>query len=193
MYIPKYFEITNREKIFAFIDANAFGQLISHVDGRLVSSHLPFLISADHRYLLGHLARPNPQWKDISGQEILITLQGPHEYISPTWYSSPGVPTWNYQAVHIYGKCQAFNDPARLKQVVDSLTEKYESAFDQSWKPDYAASMLRGIVGIEVEISEIQCKFKLSQNRSDTDQIQVIEALGAAESNLVAMAMQENR
>ncbi len=70
MYIPKHFEITEREKIFAFIDANAFGQLISHVDGRSVSTHMPFLVSADHHYLLGHLAKANPQWKDIDRQEI---------------------------------------------------------------------------------------------------------------------------
>ncbi len=193
MYIPRYFEVTNHQEIFAFIEVNTFGQLISTVEGRLFSTHMPFLVSADHSRLLGHIAKANPQWKNIDGQEALITLQGPHDYISPSWYSSPGVPTWNYQAVHIYGKCQAFHDATRLKQVVDSLTEKYESSFDSPWQPDYKASMLRGIVGIEVDIGDIQCKYKLSQNRSPKDRAQVIEALGIRGSHQMSKVMVENQ
>lgn len=191
MYIPSHFSFTEQTEIFSFIEANAFGQLISKVEGRLFSTHLPFLLSADRGQLHCHLARANPQWRDIEGQEVLITLQGPHEYISPSWYRSPGVPTWNYQAVHIYGKCQVFDESTRLEQLVDSLTGKFESAFDTPWQPDYKASMLRGIVGIEVEISEIQCKYKLSQNRSDEDQAQVIKALSINGSDQVAKAMAE--
>ena len=193
MYIPKHFEITDEGEIFAFIQANAFGQLISTVEGRLFSTHIPFLLSSEYKQLLGHLAKPNPQWKDIDGQEVLVTLQGPHDYISPTWYSSPGVPTWNYQAVHVYGTCRAFNDTSRLKQLVELLTAKFESAFDKPWQPDYQESMLEGIVGIEIEITEIQCKFKLSQNRSSEDRLQVIEALGARGSHQIEKAMQEIR
>ena len=193
MYIPKHFEITDEGEIFAFIQANAFGQLISTVEGRLFSTHIPFLLSSEHKQLLGHLAKPNPQWKDIDGQEVLVTLQGPHDYISPSWYSSPGVPTWNYQAVHVYGTCRAFNDTSRLKQLVEFLTAKFESAFDKPWQPDYQESMLKGIVGIEIEITEIQCKFKLSQNRSSEDRSRVIEALGARGSHQIEKAMQEIR
>ena len=193
MYIPNHFSVTDKTEIYTFIETNAFGQLISTIEGRLFSTHLPVLLSDDGKRLLGHLARANPQWKNIHDQEVLITLQGPHDYISPSWYRSPGVPTWNYQAVHIYGKCQVFEDDTKLKQVVDSLTEKFESAFDEPWQPDYKASMLRGIVGIEVEISEVQCKYKLNQNRSAEDQTGVIEALDARGSHLVAKAMQKNR
>jgi len=193
MYIPRHFEIADSPEIFAFIEANAFGQLISTLEGRLFSTHMPFLLGANHNLLLGHLARANPQWRDIEGQEVLITLQGPHDYISPSWYHSPGVPTWNYQAVHIYGKCQVFEDDTKLKQVVDKLTEKFESSFEQPWQPDYKASMLRAIVGIEIEIAEIQCKYKLSQNRSDEDQAGVIKALGKRGSDQVAKAMADSR
>jgi len=193
MYIPSHFEVTDEPQIFTFIEANAFGQLISTLGGRSFSTHMPFLLGADRKCLLGHLARANPQWRDIEAQEVLITLQGPHDYISPSWYHSPGVPTWNYQAVHIYGKCQIFEDGVKLKQVVDKLTEKFESSFDNPWQPDYKASMLRGIVGIEIEIAEIQCKYKLSQNRSDEDQTGVIEALGKRGSEQVAKAMADNR
>ena len=191
MYIPKHFDITDDEEIFSFIEANAFGQLISTVEGRLYSTHIPFLLSPGNKQLLGHVAKENPQWKDLDGQEVLITLLGPHAYISPSWYSSPGVPTWNYQAVHVYGTCHAFNDASRLIQLIESLTAKYESTFDQPWQPDYPASMLKAIVGIEIEISELQCKYKLSQNRSSQDRSQVTKALGARGSNQVEKAMRE--
>ena len=193
MYIPPYFEVTDKAEIFTFIEANAFGQLISTLEGRYFSTHMPFLLGADRKCLLGHLARANPQWRDIEGQEVLITLQGPHDYISPSWYHSSGVPTWNYQAVHIYGRCQIFEDDVKLKQVVNKLTEKFESSFDQPWQPDYKASMLRGIVGIEIEIAEIQCKYKLNQNRSVHDQEGVIRQLKAGGSLQLAQAMNTNK
>ena len=103
MYIPKHFEVTDEDEIFAFIEENAFGQLISHVKGRLFSTHLPFLLSENRKKIVGHLAGKNPQQSELEGQEVLVSLEGPHDYISPAWYSSPGVPTWNYQAVHVYG------------------------------------------------------------------------------------------
>ena len=128
---------------------------------------MPFLYDAQNRKLLGHLAKANPQWQQIEKQNILVTLQGDHAYVSPSWYEYAGVPTWNYQALHLEGVAENFNDPERLKFVVDALTNKHESAYSVAWKPDYAASMLHGIVGIEISIISIQCKFKLSQNRSE--------------------------
>lgn len=193
MYIPNHFEVKEESEIHAFIKANAFGQLISTVDDRLFSTHLPVLLNDKGDHLLCHLARANPQWKQIDNQEVLVTLQGSHDYISPSWYNSPGVPTWNYQAVHIYGKCRVIEEADGLKQIVDTLTAKFEAAFDAPWQPDYAASMLRGIVGLEIAISEIQCKYKLNQNRSDEDQNRVIETLDAHGSQQLAKAMRENR
>ena len=193
MYIPQHFEVTDKKEINSFIKANAFGQLISKVDGRLFSTHLPVLLNDDGDQLLGHIARTNPQWKQIDNQEVMVTLQGPHDYISPSWYNSPGVPTWNYQAVHIYGKCLIIEETYRLKQIVETLTAKFEATFDAPWQPDYPASMLRGIVGLEIAIGEIQCKYKLNQNRSDEDQNRVIETLNAHGSHQLAKAMQENR
>jgi transcriptional regulator len=192
MYIPKHFEVTDEEKIFSFIEANAFGQLVSSVARRLFSTHMPFLLSPDRKKLLGHVAKQNPQHSEISGQEVLVTLQGPHDYISPTWYSSPGVPTWNYQAVHVYGQCSVFDDPNRLKEIVDGLTRKYEAAFSERWQPEYKPSMLGAITGIEISISEIQCKYKLSQNRSTQDQKQVINSLEKLGASALAEAMVQN-
>ncbi len=93
MYIPKHFEITDKDEIFSFVEANAFGQLISNVSGRFFSTHLPFLLSEDRSKIVGHMALQNPQHAEIDGQEVLITLEGAHDYISPSWYRGPGVPT----------------------------------------------------------------------------------------------------
>jgi len=177
MYIPKHFEITDETEISKFIEANSFGQLISLIDTEIVSTHIPFLFDAESRVLLAHMAKANPQWQQIQEQKVLVTLQGEHAYISPCWYESAGVPTWNYQAVHIRGIAESFTDPKKLKRVVDKLTEQNESGYPDPWQSDYAASMLRGIIGIEISITSIQCKFKLSQNRSVQDQSNVQEQL----------------
>ena len=192
MYIPRHFEVTDTDEIFAFVDANAFGQIISTVDGRYYASHLPFLVTPDRSALICHLAKQNPQHLELEGQEALVTLQGAHEYISPSWYASPGVPTWNYQAVHIYGQCRVFHDSGRLKEVVEALAHKYESAFKSPWQPDYGANMLTAIVGIEMRITDVQCKYKLSQNRSSQDREQVVKKLKSLGSNQLARAMERH-
>jgi transcriptional regulator len=192
MYIPKHFEVTDRDEIFSFVEANAFGQLISNAEGRFFSSHLPFLVTQDRSGIICHLAKQNPQHLELDGQEVLIILQGAHDYISPSWYGDPGVPTWNYQAVHIYGQCRVFHDSGRLKEVVEALAHKYESAFESPWQPDYGAVMLTAIVGIEIRITDVQCKYKLSQNRSSQDRVQVVEKLKSLGSNKLAQAMERN-
>ena len=192
MYIPKHFEVTDKDEIFAFIEANTFGQLISNTGGRLFSTHMPFLLSEDKTKIIGHLALQNSQYSDLEGQEILITLQGAHDYISPSWYAAPGVPTWNYQSVHIYGRGRIFRSPEELQAVVDALTRKYESALPKPWNPEYKASMLNAIVGVEVFIEEIQCKYKLSQNRSTRDKLQVVAQLKEIGSHELASSMERN-
>ena len=189
MYIPKHFEISDAEAIDGFINANSFGQLVSLHDGAIVANHLPFLYVEKDRKLIGHLARANPQWQQIEGQKVLVVLQGEHAYVSPSWYESAGVPTWNYQAVHIEGIAQTLTDEEKLKHVVDSLTEQNESAYPLPWKPDYAATMLRGIVGIEIAITSVQCKFKVSQNRSKADRANVRRELELAGHKSLADAI----
>jgi transcriptional regulator len=102
------------------------------------------------------------------------------------------VPTWNYQAVHIYGPCKVFKNPQEIEEIVDALTTKYEAAFEVPWQPEYKSTMLGAIVGIEVTISEIQCKYKLSQNRPSEDRAKVIEQLRIVGSNKLADAMARN-
>ncbi|MCV6627243.1 MAG: FMN-binding negative transcriptional regulator [Cellvibrionaceae bacterium] len=192
MYIPKPFKVPDDEQVFSFIENNAFGSLISSSSGRLCSSQIPFLLSADKSLLLGHLGKHNPQHQDLDGEEVLVVLQGAHGYISPSWYSKPGVPTWNFETVHVYGKATTFNCPERLKVVVDSLTDKYESQFSEPWQANYSPSMLSAIVGFEIEISDIQCQFKLSQNRDAQDRRQVVEKLREQGEDALANAMERS-
>ena len=189
MYIPKHFEVTDEEEIVRFIEANSFGQLISMHEGAIVSSHMPFVLDASSNTLLAHLAKANPQWQQINDQNVLVTLQGDHAYVSPNWYESAGVPTWNYQAVHIEGIARSFTDPEKLARVVDTLTQQHESCYPNPWLVNYEASMLRGIVGVEVTIASIQCKFKLSQNRSRADQSNVKRKLAESGHTELADAM----
>ena len=132
-------------------------------------------MSNDNLLLKCHIAKSNPQWEGIEDQEVLITFQGPHDYVSPSWYNSPGVPTWNYQSVHIYGKPQLITETEKLGSLVSELTGIYESTLEKPWKPEYKESILKAIIGIEIRITDIQCKYKLSQNRSEDDRLQVVE------------------
>lgn len=189
MYVPEHFSVTDEDEVFAFIEANAFGQLISTVEGRLFSSHLPFEVSEDRKRLVCHLARQNPQHRELAGQEVLVTLQGPHGYISPGWYAAPGVPTWNYQAVHVRGTARVFDDPERLGAAVRALAQKYEAALPAPWRAEFDAARLGGIVGVDITIADIRCKYKLSQNRSAEDRARVIAALRALGEERLADAM----
>lgn len=193
MYIPKAFEVSEQEEIFSFLENNAFGQLTSVMDGKPFSTHMPFLVSEDKQKLLAHIAKQNPQHLEISGQTVLASFQGPHDYISPAWYHDPGVPTWNYQALHIYGKCSVIKDPDRIKEIIEVLTEKYESRFEKPWRPQYKDELTQAIVGLELQITDIQCKYKLSQNRSIKDRQQVIAELEQAGSFDLANAMKNQR
>ena len=191
MYIPKHFKVTDEKEILSFLQVNSFGQLVSRHQEQLFSTHLPFLIAANVKFLKCHLARQNPQWQDIENQEVLMIIPGPHQYISPAWYKNPGVPTWNYQAIHIYGRCRVFDDAGELSQVVNELTRKHESAFAEPWAPEYKQAMLKAIIGIDIEISDIQCKYKLSQNRPADDHRGVIDNLEQLGSEALPQAMRK--
>lgn len=189
MYIPEHFLITDPAEIDNFIAGNGFGQLISLVDGGLFATHLPLLYDSTQRLLQGHIARANPQWQALDGQQVLVILPGPHDYVSPSWYSDPGVPTWNYQAVHITGTARTTMDAPRLEHIITTLTNRYEARFEQPWSPTWHASKLKGIVGIEIAINAIQCKYKLSQNRSANERREVARQILASGNSALTQAM----
>ena len=175
MYIPAAFSQPDKHALFDLVERHAFGLLLSSAGG-MTGSHVPFLLDrarGDSGSLLCHLAAANPQATLVEGQEVLCIFQGAHGYISPTWYAKkPAVPTWNYQAVHAYGTARTTREPAVLRALVERLTAGYEGP--AGWKladepESFAAGLLRGIVGIEIAVTRLEGKFKLSQNRPSAD------------------------
>lgn len=196
MYIPEHFKETNSECISALIASNSFGMLITAPDGVPFVSHLPFIF--DHAAgskgkLFCHMARANPQWQHFSSCcEVLAVFQGPHAYVSPSWYSSPGVPTWNYAVVHLRGKPRLIESESELEALVERLTHVYESHRPRPWKANLAGErrtkLLSMIMGVEIDILDIQGKFKLSQNRPLEDRQSVVEKLSQS-SNQAEVAV----
>jgi transcriptional regulator len=181
MYIPKHFSTTDADTLAALIEANAFGTLVTLGDGKPFASHLPFLYDREANVLSAHVARANPQWQQLGAtREVLAIFQGAHGYVSPTWYEDPGVPTWNYAAVHVYGSATAVDDLEATARHVEALAARFESGSAAPWTPSYEKKRLAGIVGIEIRIAEIQGKLKLSQNRSAADRAGVIARLEAS-------------
>lgn len=191
MYIPKHFSVDETEKIWSFIEANSFGQVISSHEDKLFSTHMPFMADKERSKFTGHFARQNPQWTDIDGQEVLIILQGAHDYISPSWYEGSVVPTWNYQTVHIYGVARTFEEEDDLQQLVEQLTAIYEAGETKPWRQQSRLKLNGAVVGVEIEITDIQCKFKLSQNRSKDSRRQIAEALEQRGSSQLAQSIRE--
>lgn len=202
MYVPEYFNETDLARLDWLAAHDAFGTLISSVDGVPFASHLPILYRReDHNVTLrGHWARPNPQWRAIEGQRVLFILHGPHAYISPRWYVEPQrhVPTWNYAVAHVYGAVRLIKDITALEQIVTALASKYEGNNPGAWRlegsdPANRAS-LRGIVGFELKVDEVQLKFKLNQNhpRGNVEgAIRGLQTLDSDDARGTANLMQE--
>ena len=180
MYIPRHFLETDADKLAAVLDEHSFGTLVSVADGRPFASHVPFLFERAAGSLHCHVARANPQWRHLAnGLDVLAIFAGPHGYVSPTWYASAGLPTWDYVAVHVYGSARPVDDPALTQRHVERLAARFERDSQRPWVPSYDLGKLGGIVGIEIQIKEIEGKFKVSQNRSAEDRKRVVAALEA--------------
>ncbi|WP_374959749.1 FMN-binding negative transcriptional regulator [Gilvibacter sp.] len=183
MYIPELFKETDQQKITEFLKQNAFGLLITQHQGKPLATHLPleYLEKDGKAYLHGHLAKANPQWKSFEEQEqVLAVFNGPHSYVSASWYSIEEVSTWNYVSVHIYGKLRTMAQE-ELMPMLEALMDKYESdvqrPVDMSKLSKKTLNQVHGIVGFEIEITELQAKYKMSQNRSEKDYDNIVENL----------------
>jgi transcriptional regulator len=187
MYIPKAFEVSDRDRLHAFIDTNSFATLVTTIEGVPFATRLPLLLdraSGVHGILIGHVARANPHWRSFDGTATSLAMfDGPHAYISPRWYASgPAVPTWNYATVHAYGAPRIIDDPRRVEAIVDGLVVIHEGARADPWSArelpaDFKANLLKAIVGFEMPIERIEGKFKFGQNRPAEDQAAMLEAL----------------
>ncbi|MBV8601004.1 MAG: FMN-binding negative transcriptional regulator [Candidatus Eremiobacteraeota bacterium] len=188
MYVPKAFAVEDRAWAERFIDANSFGTLVTVRDGEPFATHLPFLIEPErgpHGTLLAHMARANPHWQAFGDVPSLAIFSGPHAYVSPSWYRSaaPKVPTWNYAAVHVYGKVRLVEDVAATETLLRKLIAHAERGFDDPWTFErvdepYRREMIHHIVAFEIPIDRIEAKAKLNQNRPEQDRRLVAEAVG---------------
>lgn len=181
MYIPKHFQAKDKEEIFNVIEENGFATLYSQSNGTPWATHLPLILDRSKKFLYGHFARANPQWKEIEHQTVLAIFQGPHCYISPSWYETyQTVPTWNYIAVHVTGKLEII-EGQELKDSLEQLVLKYEgptSSYQLSQvDPTYIANLMKGLIGFRIEIKQLEGQFKLSQNHSKHRQSLVIQQL----------------
>ena len=190
MYIPQHFSNTDQRRIQSIIDSHGFATLISILAGEAQVSHAPVQFDPIRNVLIGHLARANPQAANLKdGDAMLAVFHGPHGYISPTWYvnenpKSPNVPTWNYAAIHVTGTVRRQDAPENIWNIVVALSAQYEAGNgDRTWNPGQRvdhAPKLGALVGFELAITNIQAKFKLSQNRPTEDIEGVIAGLEAS-------------
>ncbi|HLK59203.1 MAG TPA: FMN-binding negative transcriptional regulator [Chthonomonadaceae bacterium] len=198
MYIPAHFHEDDLVLLHEMMRAYNFGTLVTCQDRVPFATHLPFHLDAErgaYGTLRAHLARANPQWRSFpSEEEVLALFQGPHAYISPSWYEMhPSVPTWNYIAIHAYGVPRLL-DEAALRAALADLVHTHEAPLEPPWRfedlpEEYVQKMLRGIVGFEIEITRLEGKFKLSQNRSEADRRSVAERLRqTGDAQLAALA-----
>lgn len=193
MYLPDYSREDRHEVQFELMRTHPLGLLISHGPGGLLANPVPFTAYPDEApggVLRAHVARANPQWREFAGAaECLVVFQGPHAYISPSWYPSKAehhrtVPTWNYATVHAWGRPTLHEDAAWLRRQIDDLTAAHEGGRPVPWKvadapADFVAAQLKAIVGIEIAVTRIEAKWKMSQNRSEADRRGVIAGLQA--------------
>ena len=185
MYIPASFKEENIESLHSLMQAYNFATLITSEHGTPFASHLPFMLDptrGDYGTLITHMARANPQWQHFTtATEVLVIFQGPHTYISPAWYTSEfSVPTWNYAVVHAYGRPRLIEEQAEIQRVLDNLVNQHEAPRAQPWTfnwSDRHINLTKVIVAFEIEITRLEGKLKLSQNRSIDDQVQVINGL----------------
>ena len=205
MYVPAHFAVADQQ-VHELLHHHGAADLVTATEDGLVATFLPFVFDpavGDHGALLGHVARNNDQWRRPAIGKSLVIVRGPDAYISPSWYATKAqhgrvVPTWNYVTAHVYGRLVVHDEPAWVESLVRRLTEKHESERDRPWSVDdaparFVAGQVRAIVGMELIISRIEAKAKLSQNRSPADIDGVVEGLAADGDSASAAAVRDAR
>jgi transcriptional regulator len=206
VYVPKHFAAPSDAAVAELLARHGAADLITATEDGLLATLLPFIYDPDRGergVLLGHVARNNDQWRRPAIGPALVIVRGPDAYVSPTWYASKAehgrvVPTWNYVTAHVYGDLIVHDDVDWLSALVRRLTEKHESGMTPQWSVDdapepYIAGQLRAIVGLELAITRVEAKWKLSQNRSAADAEGVVTALQAGTPAEQAVGAQMRR
>lgn len=206
MYIPAHFSVTDPEALARVVHTHPLGMLLTHqVEGGLDADHIPFLFDADegpHGTLRAHVARANPVWQRCAGgAPVMVVFRGAEAYISPSWYPSKHeahrqVPTWNYEVVHAHGLLTVHEDARFVRRVIARLTQRHEAGEPVPWKmgdaaPGFVDELLAHIVGIEIAVTSLVGKAKLSQNKAPCDRKGAADALQARGHHAMAQAMRE--
>jgi transcriptional regulator len=191
MYVPAHFDVDDAD-VQDLLANHGAADLVTPTSSGLLATFLPFLYRpnvGERGALLGHVARNNPHWREPAMAESLVIIRGPDAYVTPSWYAAKAehgrvVPTWNYVTAHVYGDLIVHDDPGWLESLVRALTDKHEARESVPWSvddapPQFIAGQLRAIVGVEVRITRIEAKFKLSQNRPEADRQAVVAGLRA--------------
>ncbi|MCE2611782.1 FMN-binding negative transcriptional regulator [Flavobacteriaceae bacterium D16] len=183
MYIPLQYQNKNLPEVKEFLRNNTFATLVSQVENRPWATHLPLELetnSSGKDVLTGHIAKRNPQWKHFKEEEqVLAIFNGPHAYISSSWYQDEEVPTWNYVAVHIYGTLHILKEEevmASLHRLVDKYEAQSENPVSLTQMSDKTLRQVKGVVGFQIEIEEVHAAFKLSQGR-EQDHARIVKEL----------------
>lgn len=202
MYTPKLYREEDRAKIIEFLRQNEFATLVTYDGEKPTASHLLTEVFEEGGQIIvnGHMSRANPLWKTFEmNSEVLVIFQGAHTYISPTWYNHVNVPTWNYQAVHVYGTPRIVEDYEEAYQILKRLIDRHEAASHykmETLPQDFVEKEIKGIVAFQIEVTRIEANYKLSQNRNDEDYQNIVAKLEAREDEMshgVAEAMRQNR
>lgn len=202
MYIPDDNQMNNQAEIVDFMKRFSFALIITSKDAVPTATHLPFLVRVEDNQIVltSHFAKENPQWKDLENNTALIVFSEPHAYISPKLYDKTlNVPTWNYLAVHAYGKSKIISDSDAVMAVLNATVANYEMGYKAQWEglpEQYKVNMAKGIVAFEIIITDLQAKKKISQNKTEAEQHRIIDSLSKSEdsnANLIAEYMRKNQ
>jgi transcriptional regulator len=183
MYIPSFNLLTDRQEAISFMQRYSFATIVTDVNGVPEATHLPFLVKQEDGkvLLLSHFAKANPQSAEIIDKTSLVIFTEPHAYISPKHYEKEeNVPTWNYIAVHAYGKAQIIEEENKKAELLQHTIEFYDAGYLQQWEKltdHYKSKMMKGIVAFEIEVTDLQAKKKLSQNRSEKERENIINSV----------------
>jgi len=190
MYIPKHFKQNDRKKSIAFMNAYNFAIVVSAKDELPLATHLPFVIEERENeiVLISHMSKANEQWKTFSDKDVLVIFSEPHAYISPSLYEQKqNVPTWNYVAVHAYGKINILKSDEEKLAVLHKQMQSYEADFIEQFRTldkKYIDGLLQGIIAFEITVSNLQAKEKLNQNKSEKDRLNVKKHLEESEDEM---------
>ena len=201
MYIPNINKMADKTKIIDFMKRFSFATIITSKNDFPIATHLPFVIKEenDKLFLFSHVAKQNEQWKHIEDSKVLVIFSEPHAYISPTNYEKDvNVPTWNYISVHAYGKGQLITRQEDVISLLESTIDNYEASYREQWNrlPEkYRSGQMMGIVGFKIEVTAIEAKEKLSQNKTLTEQQKIIDTLSVSKDTnerITAEYMKQN-